>query len=103
MKKIPVKPGEVEHPDARAQHVGADGEQVEAHQRLVPAAVAALVPDPEHEQHGGDAEQRRPQRAVPAALLDEGHQDADDGRAEQHDAERVESVRPEPRGPGAGR
>ena len=46
--------------------------------------------DPEHGDNRGDAEQRRAQWAVPGALLDERDEDADDGEAEQADADRIE-------------
>ena len=83
--------GEVEDPDARPEHVAADREQLEADHRLARAAVAALVHEPQvASSTAASAEQRRPERAVPAALLDERHEEADHGEPEQHDAERVE-------------
>ena len=70
--------------------MASDPEQVEADDRLVVATVASLVHHPGREQERGEREQGDAQRAVPGALLDERHQDRDDGGAEQHDAERVQ-------------
>ena len=86
----PGEAGEVHEPDARAEHVGADPEEREVHHRFAVAPVAALVEHPEAEQHGGEGEERGAERAVPGALLDERDEQADHGRAEEHDAERVE-------------